>query len=99
MNEDQKAWCRAYKRLRSLPPEVRRHRALEYVGKRVQVTTVAVSRKEARIGKVIAVAVPNTGASADLLILEHEHPDPAKSYVFANALSLATIDSIEEIPF
>lgn len=89
----------AVTKLRTLPPEVRRQRALEFVGKRVQVTTKTTTGSESRIGKAVAVAVPNTGASADLLIFQHEHPDPAKAYVFANALSLATVDSIEEIPF
>lgn len=57
---------------------------------------VVFDRDDEMTGRVVCVACPNV-AVADMLILQKDHPDPDYVYVYCEALSLATIKSIERV--
>lgn len=84
--------------VRNMEQSERREHANSFIHKHVRVTVTHgwSSSEHAVTGRVICVAVPNVGV-ADMLVLQHDHPDPGKVYIHPRALSLATIKNIEEI--
>lgn len=71
----------------------RLHHARSFMHERVR---IVFERDNEMTGRVVCIAVPNVGV-ADMLILQRDHPEPDYVYSYCEALSLATIKTIERV--